>query len=683
MGMREFFFGERKADTRNPEVKSVGSVEPYTGNSLEHFFYSRDAGVPILDYDPDSVSIESLYRCQPNLRKVVDFIARNVAGIPFHVYERQSDSNRPRVRDGALAGVLSSPSPGVSSYRFWHGIVSDFLLYDRWAALVVFPASGGVQLVRIPASRLEVTTNGLGQVDRVFVSAGGERREVSREDVILDCGYDPGLGAGYSPVRTLGAILAEYQEAVKWRRQVWANGPRIGGWIERPVSEFDDGWDAKARQRFTEEFHANYSSDGPAAGKVPLLEDGMKFHESKAFTPQDAADIDGRRLTAIEVAGAYHIAPELVGAQQGTYSNVREFRQMLYRDSLGPYISGIEGVLNTQLLPMLENRAGLYVEANLESKLRGSFEEQAQILQSSVGAPYLTRNEARAKLNMPSVTDGDELVTPLNVLIGGQASPTDSGSQNIDFSAPPKSTTPAVKSYTYAVKADTEQDDLSPYQRAITKFLERQSKSVLSAVGAKAAKSTPVEESWDAERWNRELADEILPFTRSAARKSAKDAKKGLPEAAEYDLAALDGWLETVAENEAERFNDATLDALTAAEGSGDGWKEAMTGVFATAVSARAGVLAATTETEAVSFAAEDVLRFGEREENVTVTKTWVVNSGNPRSEHAAMDGETVPLDDTFSNGARYPGDAVLPAEERANCACSVDYEVTRSNSDD
>ena len=39
----------------------------------------------------------------------------------------------------------------------------------------------------------------------------------------------------------------------------------------------------------------------------------------------------------------------------------------------------------------------------------------------------MTRNETRKIQNLPAVEGGDELITPLNVLIGGQASPQDGG----------------------------------------------------------------------------------------------------------------------------------------------------------------------------------------------------------------------------------------------------------------
>jgi hypothetical protein len=65
------------------------------------------------------------------------------------------------------------------------------------------------------------------------------------------------------------------------------------------------------------------------------------------------------------------------------------------------------------------------VEANVASKLRGSFEEQASLLQTAVGGPYMTRAEARTVQNLPHLDGTDELIVPLNVVVGGLASPTD------------------------------------------------------------------------------------------------------------------------------------------------------------------------------------------------------------------------------------------------------------------
>jgi hypothetical protein len=57
-------------------------------------------------------------------------------------------------------------------------------------------------------------------------------------------------------------------------------------------------------------------------------------------------------------------------------------------------------------------------------------------------------------------------------------------------------------------------------------------------------------------------------------------------------------------------------------------------------------------------------------------TKTWRTNSTHPRAAHSRMNGETVPVDEKFSNGADWPGDPVLGADGVAGCMCSVEVSV-------
>ncbi|MCW2957140.1 MAG: phage portal protein [Thermoleophilia bacterium] len=440
MGLLDFFRGRSSGSATEWPFSSYDPAqrglpdpyEPYMGTHAGPFLIA-DPGSPLLHPEQARKGVEFLWKTQPNVRKVVDFCARNIASIPLHTFERVSDTDRQRVTGHPLSDLCGTPRPGVASFRFWHSVMSDALLYDRWAALKVpRPQGEGVDLIQVPSWRLRLDTDGLRRVTSAWYWVGDEAelpqdidgwRPLDLDLLVFDHGFAPQT-AGLSPLDTLSDVLAETSEAVRYRRQVWANGARVPAWIERPLTA--PQWSQTAHDRFAASFKGAYSGSGPKAGGVPILEDGMRLNSSDAFKPQDTMDLEGRRLSAIEVAAAYHIAPELVGAQQGNYSNVKEFRQMLYRDSLGPYIVAWEGVLNAQLVPEMAGPRRLYVEANVEAKLRGSFEEQAQILQSAVGAPWMSRSEARARMNLPQISDADDLVVPLNVLVGGQASPRDS-----------------------------------------------------------------------------------------------------------------------------------------------------------------------------------------------------------------------------------------------------------------
>ena len=75
----------------------------------------------------------------------------------------------------------------------------------------------------------------------------------------------------------------------------------------------------------------------------------------------------------------------------------------------------------------------------------------------------------------------------------------------------------------------------------------------------------------------------------------------------------------------------------------------------------------------------KDAAGFGSHEgarRSGAVKKMWVHNgSSHPRAEHAAMNGETVDMDATFSNGMRWPHDwGGGDADQIVGCNCDIAY---------
>ena len=163
------------------------------------------------------------------------------------------------------------------------------------------------------------------------------------------------------------------------------------------------------------------------AGANPLLEDGIEFKRT-AFSAKEEQWAEATKLSLETVCQVYHVPPVMVGiTDDANYSNVTAYSRQLYTNTLGSWIVALEQRFNTFLAPMIGAPPEQFVEFNVEAKLRGDFAEQYKILQTAVGAPILTRNEARRMLNYKPVEGADELITPLNVLEGGLASPTDGG----------------------------------------------------------------------------------------------------------------------------------------------------------------------------------------------------------------------------------------------------------------
>ena len=165
--------------------------------------------------------------------------------------------------------------------------------------------------------------------------------------------------------------------------------------------------------------------EGTDSGGIPILEDSMRFVDS-AINAKEAEWAESMRLTREDVAAAYHVNPSTVWSNEGqTYASVRESARSLYADTLGPLLRLVQDGIRSKLVPMIGADPKSYAEFDITAKLAGSFEEQASVLSTSTGGPWMTRNEARARQNLPAVEGGDELIVPMNVTEGGLASPTD------------------------------------------------------------------------------------------------------------------------------------------------------------------------------------------------------------------------------------------------------------------
>lgn len=386
---------------------------------------TNDAGIPLSQYTPGLVADPlQLWKTQPALRKVVTFAARQVGSIPWHAYRRVSDTDRQRVQSSPAERLLNQPSKFVTGYKLWTDVAIDKMIYDLFCVLNL----DGVP-VRIPPRLLEIKADFLGQVIKVILKTppGEDDVDITDAPLALSFGWHPNGGSGVSPMLTLSQILEENKRAVEWRTAQWENSPKVNGILRRPADA--PRWSDDRKDRFLQTWRT--WRDTPRMGGTPLLEDGMEYEPLEGVNPKDAKDIEGRQLTDAEVASAFFIPPELVGAREGNFSNISAFRQMLFGPTLGPIYTELQQAVNSGLLQSMDASRNLYVEMDRDAAINGSFLEQARLLSTLVGGPVMTRAEGRAKLNLPYIEGTEELITPLNVTEGGQASPQDTGEQNV------------------------------------------------------------------------------------------------------------------------------------------------------------------------------------------------------------------------------------------------------------
>lgn len=373
------------------------------------------------------MSIPTLYATQPHLQSVITFRARNVAQLPLQVFDT-TDGLHERDRTSTVAQLLEAPNPHQTTFELIRDTVTSIDLYGEayWLCAPSLETPHGWQLENLPPAWITSKQGGDAFQPAYYTVSppigDGTSTRIPARNVIRFSNFETSLGTPISPVQALKNILEEQIASWEYRQQIWNRGGRVGTYLHRPANA--PAWSAEAYDRFTEAWH-EFQRGGARAGETPLLEDGMELRRI-GFSAREDEWAEASRLSLQTVCAVYHVAPAMLGLDgTSTYASVREFRSMLYTETLGPIIRQLEQRIDRFIVPLVEpNYSGkLQAKFNIDAKLAGSFEEQASVLSTATGAPWLAVNEARALRNLPPLPGADQLVVPLNVTQGGQASP--------------------------------------------------------------------------------------------------------------------------------------------------------------------------------------------------------------------------------------------------------------------
>lgn len=387
-----------------------------------------DPGVDLWSFAELDAEGGRYYAQQPELRRVVGFIARQVGSVNLNLYSWDEDGSRKRLYPAQhpAARFLESPggdTPGqtITAMDLKVGLLIDQLIYDRYCAQIEYDERTGlpVKMTRLPAGRVKFIGKAGVVTGATYHREDGQKIELDLETLHYHVGYTAGTGAnGTSPIKAIRQLLDGNQDALNFRSQMLARAARIPGVLSHPTVMED-----KEFERLQSSW-GEYNATGALAGSEPILEGGTTYTQLKPLSGDDVLDLDGRRLSAEEIATMYWIYPELLGLREGTNSNMDALKQALWSICLAPYVTEWQQSWDRMIRHQFRTQ-NRYVDADLDGKMMGSWKEESEVMSRVVGGPTMVVNEVRARRNLPPIPGGDELIVPLNVTKGGKSSPMD------------------------------------------------------------------------------------------------------------------------------------------------------------------------------------------------------------------------------------------------------------------
>lgn len=626
-------------------------------------------------------SYAAIYKHQLWVNTLVSKLAMAHARLPFGIRLPDGHGGWTSDPDGDLAALMRQPNPRMSGFRWWQWMSSTYDIYGESFSVKLRDLRGQVREIwpMHPENvRIEKDKDG----DLWYVNDGQRTNGVAgrwhEDDVISFVGYNPDtITRGLSKLEPLRMTLLNEDASRRATAAFWRNGARPGVILSHPKT-----LSPSALSNLQQQFDAD-TAGSDNFGRTKILEEDMTATIVQ-LNLEEMQYVASRQLNREEACAAYDVPPPVVHIlDRATFSNITEQLRSLYRDTMAPRNEMFEAIIDQQLVPdFYGSDSGAESRFDMDEVLRGDFETRATAIAPLLEKGVYRPNEARPLFGLPpagpeaDVLYGNAALVPL----GSNARPQQVATDGTLMPQPLETPTPkAIAAPALTVR--TIMGRLSQAKAAGTsavrsKLMEEHAKELraffakqkAAVVGqrSKAYDFTPTD-------WDDELAGilETLSVATTAAIGSATATSLG----GKFDGAPIADWLAEDAKASAENLNATTAAQLLAIADRLEEDEDLdpdteYSEYFDGTLDSRADEISGTRVAMLAGFAA--LVAAGQ---SGASRKRWVVTSANPRPSHAAVAGETVGINDTFSNGLNAPGDYTGGADEVAGCTCELVFE--------
>jgi HK97 family phage portal protein len=334
----------------------------------------------------------------PGVWRAAMLIANQIGSLPWQAFQVIGDGDPKQI----YSSLLDQPSPPETRMNTLSSMALDLLFHGNAIAVIATRDAQGYPTSIIPVPAEQV---GVRRVDDDFSGlARGEieytigTQKFGTNDVVHIKGpCEPGALRGFGVLEAHFCTLELGHALNKVASKVSKNGvPSVAVTFEDP----------DMTQAQLDQAKLDYS-DQIALGEPIMMNKAMSL-QPLAWNPTELQLIEARTFSLGEIANIFEVPPSFLGAAQasGTYANVEQEAINLIKFSLAGHIARFEQTLSQQF------PRGTYVKVNLAALLKSDTKTQYETLQIAVGGPFMTPNEARAKLELGETPGGDKLREP-------------------------------------------------------------------------------------------------------------------------------------------------------------------------------------------------------------------------------------------------------------------------------
>jgi HK97 family phage portal protein len=344
--------------------------------------------------------LSALYTC-------CNLLGRVGSTLPIDIV--QSDGNISVPVNSYIRDLLQQPNEYMDKVVFLETMFLSFNLYGNAYAEVVQINNRVTALWPLPYERVTPRWNNRNLSYAIALPSGQTVELPSNPDgpdssyVIHVRNFSRDGIHGISPLRLYAMRNAD--AGSEFSEAFLKNGAFPSIVITTP-----DNPDEAAQKRLRDTADSVYS--GPSnVGKILFAFKNSDI-KTVSLSPADAQLLESMKEYKAEIAAAYGVPVFLLnGGQTPTFASAEQFNRNFVDYAIRPLCIRFATAFSAALL---NQRLRQQIKFNLDALIEGDSKTKIENLGIAVDKALMTRNEARAKLNLPPLPGGDVLITQSN-----------------------------------------------------------------------------------------------------------------------------------------------------------------------------------------------------------------------------------------------------------------------------
>lgn len=342
----------------------------------------------------------------PTVQMCVELISGTIAQLPIYLYKENGDGSIKRIYDDERENILNQePNEFQTAYNFKKNLVKDYLLYGASYSYVDKTGNKINSIHTFPTKSVSITKyikDGFIVVDADVVlneattGASGERKYKPHE--LLICLKDSEDGLTSKGLLHYGQAVFDISTSeLEYINNIYKNGAMPLG-VLQTEGKLNDEAISKLRTAWN-----NLYAGRKNAGKTIILENGLKYAPISQ-KPKDLLVNENKKDNISEICKMFNMQESFITGTN-KYGSIEQNNIQFLQYTLSPILAAIENGVDKSLLLEDEKKEGYFWAVDTSEVLKTTEKEKYDAIKVALDGGVITLNEARYKLNMPSIKD--------------------------------------------------------------------------------------------------------------------------------------------------------------------------------------------------------------------------------------------------------------------------------------